>query len=208
MNHIFLVDNWNKSEFRQITQLTNQQIGQARYPLQYNVNHFTFVSDANGIGNRYAGFFKTQRAGIDTLYKIGEDVLRNPDWDELDSTLKAWKKSEPDSIGYMSITNDSTYTFPITNYQSSLLETRGAGDNNLVSEVRQEGELRFLYKLKINESVLNKRNVNARPTTYIREVLEKQRKQKSDPIKYFKPTTGSDSIINTNPNKYNKSFIS
>jgi hypothetical protein len=205
-HNIFLVDNWNKSEFRQITQLTNQQLGQARYPLQYNVNHFTFVSDANGIGNRYAGFFKTQRAGIDTLYKIGEDVLRNPDWDELDSTLKAWKKSEPDSIGYMSITNDSTYTFPITNYQSSLLETRGAGDNNLVSEVRQEGELRFLYKLKINESVLNKRNVNARPTAYIREVLEKQRKQKSDPIKYFKPTTGSDSIIDTNPKRFQTEF--
>ncbi|MEY3433620.1 MAG: hypothetical protein RL131_1556, partial [Bacteroidota bacterium] len=161
---VFMVDNWTKSEFRQITQLTNQSIGQARYPLQYNVNHFTFVSDANGIANRYAGFFTTQRAGLDTLYRIGEEVLRNPERKELDSTLKAWDKSEPDSIGYISITNDSTYVFPITNYQSGLLETRGAGDNNQVSEVRQEGELKFLYKLRINDAVLTKRNVNARPT--------------------------------------------
>ena len=184
--NIFLVDNWNKSEYRQITQLTNQPHGQARYPLQYNVNHFTFVSDANGIGNRYAGFFKTERAGLDTVYKIGDEILRNPERKELDSTLKAWSKDEPDSIALMSITKDSTYTFPITNYQSSLLETRGAGDNNLVSEVRQEGELKFLYKLKINESVLTRRNVNARPTPYIKELLEKEKKQRSESIQYQK----------------------
>lgn len=182
--NVFLVDNWNKSEFRQITQLTNQPRGQARYPLQYNVNHFTFVSDANGIGNRYAGFFKTQRAGLDTIYRIGEELLRNPERKELDSTLKAWSKDEPDSIGYISITNDSTYTFPITNYQSSLIETRGAGDNNLVSEVRQEGDLRFLYKLKINETVLTRRNINARPTPYIRDLMEKERKLNNEAIKY------------------------
>ena len=65
--NIFLVDNWNKSEFKQISQLTNIKYGNARYPSQYNTSHFTFVSDENGINNRYAGFFKTERAGLDTL---------------------------------------------------------------------------------------------------------------------------------------------
>ena len=85
-NHfnIFLVDNWTKSEFRQITQLTNQKYGQARFPLQYNVNHFTFVSDASGIGNRYAGFFSTKKDGLDTIYKVGDEYLRNPIPKELD----------------------------------------------------------------------------------------------------------------------------
>lgn len=177
--NIFMVDNWTKSEFRQISMLTKQQHGQARFPLQYNVNHFTFVSDANGIGNRYAGFFSTKRAGLDTIYTIGDDFLRNPDKKELDSTLKAWEKTAPDSIGYISITNDSTYVFPITNYQSSLQETRGSGDNNQVSEVRQEGDLKFLYKLKINESVLLKRNINPKPTVYMKELMDEERKRKN-----------------------------
>ena len=185
-NHfnIFMVDNWTKSDFRQITQLTNQPFGEARYPLQYNVNHFTFVSDANGIGNRYAGFFTTQRAGLDTIYRIGDDFLRNPDKKELDSTLKFWQREEPDSVGYISLTNDSTYVFPITNYESSLQETRGAGDNNQVSELRQEGNLKFLYKLKINEAVLNKRNINAKPTLYIRQLMEEERKKKTAAMKF------------------------
>ena len=166
--NIFLIDNWNKSEFKQISQLTNIKYGNARFPSQYNTNHFTFISDENGIGNRWAGFFRTQAAGIDTMYRIGEDILRNPERKELDSTLKAWNKSEPDSIGYFRITTDSTYTFPITNYQSGVLETRIAGDNGQVTEVNQQGEFKFLYKLKVDENTLRKRNVTARPTEFIK----------------------------------------
>ncbi|HEY1872738.1 MAG TPA: hypothetical protein VGG71_16880, partial [Chitinophagaceae bacterium] len=169
--NIFLADINNNSEFRQITQLTNMKYGNARYPMQYNQNHFTFISDENGINNRWAGFFSTQTGGLDTLYYIGEDVLRNPDSKEMDSTLRAWQKSEPDSISYFKIYQDSTYTFPITNYQSSLLETRVAGNNDQVSEVRREGDYKFLYKLRVDSATLRKRNVNARPTDYVRRMI-------------------------------------
>ena len=50
------------------------------------------------------------------------------------------------------ITSDSSYVFPITNYQSGLTETVSAGENGQVSEVRQEGNLKLLYKLKVDES--------------------------------------------------------
>ena len=172
-NHfnIFLADINNNSEFRQITQLTNMKYGDARYPMQYNQNHFTFVSDENGINNRWAGFFTTQTGGLDTLYYIGDDVLRNPDAKEMDSTLSAWQKAEPDSISYFKVYQDSTYTFPITNYQSSLLETRVAGNNDQVSEVRQEGDYKFLYKLRVDSLTLRKRNINARPTDFVRRMI-------------------------------------
>ncbi len=166
--NVFLIDNWNKSEFKQISQLSNIKYGNARYPSQYNTNHFTFISDENGIGNRWAGFFRTFAAGTDTIFKVGEDILRNPEQKELDSTLKAWNKSEPDSIFTFRVTDDSSYTFPITNYQSSVLETRIAGDNGQVTEVNRQGDFKFLYKLKVDENTLRKRNVNARPTEYIK----------------------------------------
>ena len=169
--NIFLADNYNKSEFRQITQLSNMKYGDARLPTQYNVSHFTFISDENGVANRYAGFFSTVRAGLDTIYVVGNDFLRNPDDKDLDSALKAWNKAEPDSIFAFSVTNDSAYVFPITNYQSGLLETKIAGDAGLVSEVRREGNLKFLYKLKVDENALRRRNVNPRPTDYRRKKI-------------------------------------
>src|ERR1700722_15834945 len=182
--NIFLVDNWNRSEFKQISQLTHLKYGDARFPTQYNNFHFTFISDENGINNRYAGFFTTQRAGIDTVYKIGDEVLRNPDRQELDSVLQAQKKSEPDTMFSFAITKDSAYAFPLTNYQSSLKETKIAGDNGQVSEVRQEGDLKFLYKLKVDENALKKRNINPKTTEYRQETILNSKVSAGEAIKF------------------------
>ena len=173
--NIFLVDNWNQSEYKQISQLTDLKFGNARFPSQYNTSHFTFVSDENGINNRYAGFFRTSRAGLDTLVFIGDEVLRNPPEKDVDSLLQEWGKTDIDSVGYVSITNDSTLVFPLTNYQSSLLETRTAGDNQQISEVVKLGDVKLLYRLKVDENVLKRRNVITRPTEYMKTVIESRK---------------------------------
>ncbi len=174
--NIYLIDNWNKSDSKQISKLTDLKWGNARFPSQYNTSHFTFISDENGINNRYAGFFKTERAGLDTLIFIGDEMLRNPPKKDVDSLLKEWNKTAADSIGYVSITNDSSYVFPLTNYQSSMLETRTAGDNQQVSEVVKLGTVKLLYRLKVDENTLRRRNVTARPTEYMRKLIEEDKK--------------------------------
>ena len=40
-----------------------------------------------------------------------------------------------------------------------------------MSEVRQEGDLKFLYKLRVDENALRRRNVNARPTEYRKKTM-------------------------------------
>ncbi len=174
--NVFLITDFgNKPELNQISQLTNLKYGDARYPMQYNQNHFTFVSDENGIGNRYAGFFTTTKAGLDTLVLIGDDILRNPTAAEVDSTLQVNNRTDVDSIAVVSVSEDSAYTFPLTNYQSSLAETRIAGDNNQVSEVTRQSDEKILYKLKINEDVLNKRNMPSQPTSYAQKLMRESR---------------------------------
>lgn len=188
--NIFLADYDEKAGFRQVTQLTNIPYGNARFPMQYNVNHFTFVSDQNGVGNRYAGFFTTRAEGADTLVFIGEEVLRNPEPKEIDSTLRAWDLPEPDSIGFISITRDSTYSFPMTNYQSSLLETRNAGDRGQVSEVTQQSDVKMLYRLRVDSALLKRRNVTARPTEYMRRLMLESKAQKGQATLY-RPSTST-----------------
>jgi hypothetical protein len=175
--NIFLVTNFNtdKAELNQMSQLTNLKFGNARYPSPYNTDHFTFVSDENGIGNRYAGLFTSKVEGLDTLVLINEEILRNPTREEIDSTLQVYKKQDVDSIAVVAISKDSAYTFPLTNYASSLLETREAGENNQVSEVTRISDEKVLYKLKINEAALKRRNVSARPSAYMQRLMEMDR---------------------------------
>ncbi|MEO6406297.1 MAG: hypothetical protein ABIY51_07785 [Ferruginibacter sp.] len=174
--NVFLITNFgDKPELNQVSQLTNLKYGNARYPMQYNQNHFTFVSDENGIANRYAGFFTSTKAGLDTLVLIAGEILRNPSAKEVDSTLRVYKKTDVDSIAVISVSTDSAYSFPLTNYPSSLAETRIAGDNNQVSEVTRQSDEKTLYKLKIDELTLNRRNITAQPTEYAKKLMRESR---------------------------------
>ncbi len=178
--NIFLITNFgDKPELNQITQLSNLKYGDARFPTQYNVNHFTFISDENGIGNRYAGFFTTKKEGLDTLVLIGDDILRNPSASEVDSTLRAYKKTDIDSVAVVSVSKDSAYSFPLSNYPSSIGETRIAGDNNQVSEVTRQSDEKILYKLKIDENTLQRRNITAQPTWYMKKLMRESRLTKT-----------------------------
>jgi hypothetical protein len=170
--NIFLISNAsNKAELNQITQLSNLQYGNARYPMPYNSNHFTFISDENGVANRYAGFFTTQSAGLDTLVLIGDDILRNPAPKDVDSLLRVYKKEDVDSVAVVAISKDSAYTFPLSNYESNVAETRVAGENNQVSEVTRQSDEKILYKLKIDDNTLKRRNITVPPTRYMRRVI-------------------------------------
>ncbi len=195
--NIFLITDFatNKAGLNQISQLTKLKFGEARYPTQYNNNHFTFVSDLNGIGNRYAGFFTTTKAGLDTMVLIGDEILRNPTLEEVDSTLKVLNKPDVDSIAVVSISNDSAYVFPLTNYASSILETREAGESNQVSEVTRQSDDKILYKLKIDENTLKRRNVSTRSTAYMKRLMEQSEISAGKKIETPSPVSQQEDIF-------------
>lgn len=181
--NIFMVDdNGPQSTYRQITQLTDLKYGNATYPAPYNTANFTFITDENGINNRFAGFFTTKHDGLDTMVTIGDDVLRNPSDHDLDSALKSWNKTAPDTVEYYAITKDSTYIFPLTNYQSGVLETDVAGVKNQVTEVSRQGDFKFLYKLQVDEKTLHNRNLTDRPTDYMRGLMKADQLSKGNAV--------------------------
>lgn len=194
--NVFLINDFgDKPELNQITQLSNMKYGNARYPMQYNANHFTFICDENGIANRYAGFFVTKSAGLDTLVIIGDEILRNPSQGTVDSSLKAWNKEQADSVAVVAVSEDSSYTFPITNYPSSVAETRIAGEKNQVSEVTRQSDEKTLYKLRIDENTLSRRNVTAQPTEYMKKLMRESKLTKVAPAGVITDTVRNEDFI-------------
>ena len=175
--NIFMVTNFgDRTELNQITQLTDMKIGDARRPAPYNSNHFTFISDEQGVFNRYAGFFSTKNLGLDTFIVVSGDLLRNPSKAEVDSLLAFHGKTEIDSIRYVSMTSDSSYTFPLTNYERSILETQTSGDDRILSEVTIMDTEKRLYKLKLDQDALTRRNVSPLPTRYAKQRLRESKR--------------------------------
>jgi hypothetical protein len=44
-----------------------------------------------------------------------------------------------------------------------------------VSEVTRQGDYKFLYRLRVDENTLRRRNVSARPTEYMKKRMEQER---------------------------------
>ncbi|GAA4301772.1 hypothetical protein [Compostibacter hankyongensis] len=187
--NVFLIDNWNKTQDKQISRLTEMQHGDARMPTQYNDTYFTFVSDDNGIRNRYAGFFRATQDGLDSLYFVGTDIYHNPEPTELDSALQAYGSTQPDSVKVIAITQDSTYVFPITNYIHGIVESNIAGDQMQVSETIRQGDFKRVYRLRTDTIALRRRNVSTPLTTYRRYSLHKDSIARGLPMYYEHPDT-------------------
>src|SRR5699024_6627386 len=152
--NIFLLSNWD-SERSHISQLTNLEQGDARMPMQYNPEYFTFVGDQNGIKNRYVGFFQSKSEGLDSLYYIGTSILHNPSREDVDSVLTDYGSQSPDSIKVVALSSDSTYVFPLTNYADGITESYNAGQKLVPSETVKRGNFVRTYELKVDDRTLD-----------------------------------------------------
>ncbi len=182
--NVFLLSNWDNPDGHQISQLTNLKMGDARKPMQYAPGYFTFVGDQNGIQNRYAGFFKAESSGLDSLYYIGANILHNPSAADLDSMLAAYGSQRADSIKVVAITSDSTYVFPLTNYADGITESYSAGQKQVVSESVLRGNFVRTYELKVDERALDRRNVSTPLTAYRKFDLHLDSIRKGLPMYY------------------------
>jgi Tol biopolymer transport system component len=103
-----------------LTRLTNTLHIAETQPQQYNEKYFSYLSDENGIKNRYLGYFKNILARYDTIVFFRDSIVTNPKYD-LDSLRKA-ANIYPDSVKVISIYKDIGEVFPQTDLVSNILE--------------------------------------------------------------------------------------
>ena len=182
--NVFLLSNWDQPGQQQLSQLTALKMGNAFQPMSYSSGYFTFVGDQNGIRNRYVGSYQAEAGGVDSLYYIGVDVLRNASGVELDSALAASGRQQPDSIRYIALTSDSTYVFPLTNYADGITESYSAGQKQIVSESVKRGDFTRTYELREDKPTLARRNISTPLTSFRQYDLHLDSIKKGLPMYY------------------------
>lgn len=105
---------------KELTQITNTDFTNETSPMQYDSSNICYLSDINGINNRYVGHFEEVLAGHDTIVYLKDSIAINPKWN-VDS-LKAADASAVDSIKVRDRMVDVVNAYPITDNAESIIE--------------------------------------------------------------------------------------
>lgn len=112
-------------------------------PAQFNDTLFAFLSDKNGIQNRFAGYFKTIEVGKDTVVFFTDSTVTNPAWNLYDK-LEEPDKGGIDSFHINPIYKDIGVTFPATNYAGNIIEQDISAQGQIALEMfRVNGTYQF-----------------------------------------------------------------
>lgn len=100
--------------------ITHSTLADEAYPDQIDGKHFSWISDANGIQNRFAGFIDSIFSHYDYYLYYPDSILFNPT-DDIDSILLA-DNSIIDSFRQVEVFKDTAYMFQLTNRKRGILE--------------------------------------------------------------------------------------
>lgn len=192
--NIFIADYAQPNVPHDISPLTFFKYADARYPSQYNSRAITFISDENGIQNRYIAEVNSRKDGLDTFYFVGDKRYHNIALDSLQILLKRHRVARYDSVKFVVRTKEETKSYPITNYKNNIIESRYiAGKTPFLTDLKYTMYARQLYRVNIEDTkTMARQKLRIEPTSFrlFKEgLIRPEKKNSSDKIiKAFEPT--------------------
>ena len=112
--------------------MTNTQFLNEKNPLAYNNESFSYLSDSNGIYNRYTAYIDSFIHHYDHYFYFADSTVVNPLYN-FDSLWSA-QKIKPDSSSVIPVWKDFAVTKPITNFTEGIIEQDIATKKNILTE--------------------------------------------------------------------------
>lgn len=142
-------------------------------PIQIDKTHFAYLSDQNGIVNRFAGYLDTVYSHTNTVIYFKDSTIVNPKYD----FSEIYKQADFDSIRYFKIYTDTAYTFAISNYASNILEHDASMRSGKILETfNNSGKTQF-YITSVPKSISKTTEEKLYNTDYRNFIDEKRKKQ-------------------------------
>ncbi len=116
----------------ELIRVTNTPWALESMPMDYDAGHFSYLSDKNGINNRYIAYFDSTVSHYDTLVWFGDSATVNPS--NLDSLRKIYGHII-DSITTRPVYMDIAVSYPVTNHAQGIME------QDLAVKARKSAEL-------------------------------------------------------------------
>jgi len=144
-----------------LVQLTNTPFANEKIPTQYNEKFFSYLSDENGIYNRFAVRFDSTFVRTDQVVYFKDSTIINPVY-PLDSTMMA---DLIDSIQEQDIYKITGKSFPLTNSHSNLLFYDVAHKKGEVLDV-EKGYRNYKFYKKATHAAPDSVGIELKKTPY------------------------------------------
>ena len=158
---------------KDLVQVTHTRNISETAPIAFNDTYFAFLSDYNGIRNRFAGYLDTIYDHTNTILYLSDSVVVNPTWD----ISEVYKREDFDSLKYVEIFRDTAYTFPVTNYNTNILSHDISLRTGKLLEVFQESGRNQFYFARVPASIGGKDMPRLEKTGY-RQYEERKQQEK------------------------------
>lgn len=151
--NIFLVDDWLEGNFRNVNKVTNISDADAFFPIQYNNHYFSFLSDINGIQNRYLGRLFSTNKKTRKIVVIGGETFLDASDEQIQKILNDKKLNSIDTSYAIAFSKDSSTIFPISNLASSIYESRASGPARKITQVFYNGDYKTAYAILVDKGI-------------------------------------------------------
>lgn len=151
-----------KTKSDKLVKITHTKNISETAPIQIDSSHFAYLSDQNGIMNRFAGYLDTVYDHTNTVVYFTDSTVVNPKFD----ISNVYEREDFDSIKYVKIYRDTAYTFPITNYASNILEHDVSLKTGKVVDVFHTNKSNHFYITKAPENLSEANSSNLNNTTF------------------------------------------
>ncbi len=160
------------NEEKPLTRLTRTPFANERQALKYNDNYIAFLSDENGIVNRYVAKMDSLYMQTDELFYFQDSIVRNPQY-SLDSTMQL----QLDSTAFEKIYKYFGASFPISDVGNNILRQSISSRTDRVIDLLWRDGVYEIYSYPLTDDP-NDLAVHLKPTKY-RELLEKNKPQRT-----------------------------
>lgn len=160
-----------KTKSKELLRVNNTPAANETAPSLFNKDYFSYLSDQNGINNRYIAYIDSVFDHYDLYYFFKDSTVVNPAYN-MDSLI-ATAALKPDSTGQVPVYRDTVIAYPQTNYAKGILEQDVAARAGKIAQVvRNNGKDEFSL-VKIPKEI----DVAALPTlqntAYANQLLNK-----------------------------------
>ncbi|MGB3075923.1 MAG: hypothetical protein WBB36_11410 [Chitinophagales bacterium] len=207
-----------KTKSKELVRFNHTPAANENNPSLFNTDYFSYLSDENGISNRYIAYIDSLFDHYDQYYYFKDSTVVNPAYN-IDSVITSGKL-HLDSTQQVPVYRDTVRSFPQTNYSKSILEQDVATRAGKIAQVlKNNGRYEFsLVKIPkevdratlpvlTNTAYANQLLRKMEPTVTIPVVIPEKPKlpeiqRMPDSLKLFSDSTRADTSTKSVQNSY------